>query len=135
MGHETIPIVKVIAAFITLLAELNDALTEAVASEGPRAAPERTEEVKVDITPPLSEEEEEGWSIHSDEYPHHWGYPPPSKDEYQKRLDEFEAVNKPFTPLETNRAIYLCSGCHRSGHTMANKNRPCLNIAPLPQED
>jgi len=138
MGDTNPTLVKVIAAFITLLAELNDALSGAIASEGPTVAPERTEEVKAVFTPPqVAEGIEQCACGQWDE-----GECPncnvdDSEEEemtdgewlrFQRRLDDFEDENKPFVPLETNRAIYACSGCHLSGHTMANQNRPCRRI-------
>lgn len=121
MGDNTQTMVKVIAAFITLLAEMNDALFEATASEEPRVAPERTEEVKVVFTPPLSEEEEGGWF--SD-----LKYQSEAIDEHQKRLDDFDAKHEPFEQSERNNGLYECSGCGLTGHTKGNFNRPCKGV-------
>jgi len=120
MGDTNPTMVKVIAAFITLLAELNDALTEAIASEEPRVAPKRTEEVEVVFTPPLSEEEEEeGW--HSAE----WSF---AVDEHQKRLDDFDIKNPVFEKHYLNRDLYRCGACGLTGHTRANHSRPCRRL-------
>ncbi len=45
---------------------------------------------------------------------------------HQKRLDEYDRKHPAFKIGDWNRQIYVCSGCKKTGHTMANTRRPCL---------